>query len=124
MAIKEPGHSLIMIRRVRAHDRGLCVPVCVCYMYININLRDVGVEFEQECGLCTCVSVYTFNCVFMCNCKDAGVMSEVLSTVRSVSIWTIAGATNTSLQWILNQIITMRLKFFSFNSRGLTQVFH
>lgn len=124
MAIKEPGHSLIMIRRVRAHDRGLCVPVCVCYMYININLRDVGVEFEQECGLCTCVSVYTFKCVFMCNCKDAGVMSEVLSTVRSVSIWTIAGATNTSLQWILNQIITMRLKFFSFNSRGLTQVFH
>lgn len=60
----------------------------------------------------------------MCNCKDAGVvykvMSEVLSTVRSVSIWTIAGATNTALQWILNQIIKMRLKFFSFNSRGLT----
>lgn len=47
-------------------------------------------------------------------------MSEVLSTVRSVSIWTIAGATNTALQWILNQIIKMRLKFSSFNSRGLT----
>lgn len=60
MAIKEPGHSLIMIRRVRAHDRGLCVPVCVCYMYININLRDVGVEFEQECGLCTCVLVCVY----------------------------------------------------------------
>ena len=35
MAIKEPGHGLIMIRRVRAHDRGLCVCVCVCVLYVH-----------------------------------------------------------------------------------------
>lgn len=36
MAIKEPGHGLIMIRRVRAHDRGLCVCVVCTEMYVSV----------------------------------------------------------------------------------------
>lgn len=52
MAIKEPGHGLIMIRRVRAHDRGLCA--CMCALYLQ--------KYESKmsgwtCNLHTCMSV-------------------------------------------------------------------
>lgn len=56
MAIKEPGHGLIMIRRVHAHDRGLSVPVCVHYMYINMNLGAVSMKAVQICRQRICVS--------------------------------------------------------------------
>lgn len=53
MAIKEPGHGLIMIRRVRAHDRG----PCVLYVHKYKSLRcqhGSGVQL-QDVHLCVCV---------------------------------------------------------------------
>lgn len=50
MAIKEPGHGLIMIRRVRAHDRGLFV--CVCVLSVHKCICHMF-------GLYTFVSVYS-----------------------------------------------------------------
>lgn len=57
MAIKEPGHGLIMIQRVRDHDRGLSVQVCEGFEYGNTKLRDVRM---QVLPAYLCVTVCSF----------------------------------------------------------------
>ena len=70
MAIKEPGHGLIMIRRVRAHDRGLCVCVCVCVCYMYINQKKIcEMSVWKWCGsagrvpVCQCIRACVAVCV-------------------------------------------------------------
>lgn len=74
MAIKEPGHGLIMIRRVRAHDRGLSVHVCEGYEYRNIKLRDVRMRVLPAYQ---CVDISLF-------IKQMGKVSDMSAYVEGV----------------------------------------
>lgn len=93
MAIKEPGHGLIMIRRVRAHDRGLCVCLCVLYVHKYKFVR-------CWCGICAEVQVMYLRvqcrCIHANVCLRAAVLQKVMcegsSAVRARSIWTMANA--------------------------------